>query len=293
MRSLISDYIVTLLSPHTKVAYRSDLEQAEAFLASHLQFANSEQLSLFRDALINTKQSPSTINRRFSALRSFYRWALRKGHVSSNPVEMIDLPKLTIKDPTKALMDDEAVKMMNEPDSSSFRGNMHRIAFYFLLYLGLRRSELVRLQFQDILTNGDHTYVRVMGKGGKYRRLPLNKILLLEIEAYKARFFELTGRMLTGSDYILQTSRHYNNESQTHPSTIYRIAKRYAEKIQINRPIGAHSCRATVISHLLDTKKAPIRDVADFAGHANTANTLIYDKKRKGMDDSAAYQVGY
>jgi integrase len=76
-------------------------------------------------------------------------------------------------------------------------------------------------------------------------------------------------------------------------STIYRVIERYAKNLGINKAVSPHSCRATVISHLLDTKYTPIRDVATFAGHANITTTERYDKRRKNLDKSAAYEVDY
>ena len=76
-------------------------------------------------------------------------------------------------------------------------------------------------------------------------------------------------------------------------STVYRIIERYAKKCGINKKVGAHSCRATAISHLLDTQKTPIRDVAIFAGHSNITTTERYDKRRENLDNSAAYKINY
>nr|MBA3754841.1 tyrosine-type recombinase/integrase [Nitrosomonas sp.] len=76
-------------------------------------------------------------------------------------------------------------------------------------------------------------------------------------------------------------------------STIYRLINKYAKSLGINKRVSPHSCRATVISHLLDTKGRSIRDVASFAGHANITTTERYDKRRGNLDHSAAYSVGF
>ena len=72
-----------------------------------------------------------------------------------------------------------------------------------------------------------------------------------------------------------------------------QLLDRYAKKLGINKSVSPHSCRATVISHLLDTQHAQIRDVATFAGHSNITTTERYDKRRKNLDKSAAYQVDF
>ena len=86
-----------------------------------------------------------------------------------------------------------------------------------------------------------------------------------------------------------------NPESKNpiHGTTVFRIVERFVKKANISKKIGAHSCRATVISHLLDTQKIHIRDVAIFAGHSNIETTQRYDKRRDNLKNSAAYAVDY
>ena len=76
-------------------------------------------------------------------------------------------------------------------------------------------------------------------------------------------------------------------------TTVYRIIEKYAKACGINKKVSPHSCRATAISHLLDTQKTPIRDVAIFAGHSKITTTERYDKRREGLDNSAAYDIDY
>jgi integrase len=71
------------------------------------------------------------------------------------------------------------------------------------------------------------------------------------------------------------------------------MINKYAKQCGIDKKVSPHSCRATVISHLLDTQKTPIRDVAIFAGHSKITTTERYDKRRESLDNSAAYDVDY
>ncbi len=97
----------------------------------------------------------------------------------------------------------------------------------------------------------------------------------------------------TKEDYLLQTSLKGKNTKPMDGSTVYRIIEKYAKICGITKKVSPHSCRATAISHLLDTKKTPIRDVAIFAGHSKITTTERYDKRRDNLDNSAAYEVDY
>jgi integrase len=105
------------------------------------------------------------------------------------------------------------------------------------------------------------------------------------------------GIELAPEDYLIQTqpkNKHQLiNKQPIDGSTIFRIIQTYKKILGINKRVSPHSCRATVISHLLDTQKTPIRDVAIFAGHSKITTTERYDKRRQGLDDSAAYAVDY
>jgi integrase len=91
----------------------------------------------------------------------------------------------------------------------------------------------------------------------------------------------------------IQTAKKGKNSAPVNGSTIYRIIEKYAKECSINKKVSPHSCRATAISHLLDTQKTPIRDVAIFAGHSKITTTERYDKRREGLDQSAAYDIDY
>lgn len=299
LEDFIKEFVSNLLSPRTKRNYLKDLQMFFEFL--YLGGENvkkpadiqSYHFSIYRDFLIEEGYAPATINRRLVVIRSFMKWALAHKLIQSNPLDSVKLPKSATKNPTQAFSDEEVRMMIDAPDIKTREGICHRLVLILLFHLGLRRSELAQLKFKDIKEERNHHILVIDGKGGKVRVLPLAKELLTEIFRFKARFESHTELELADDDFLIQTIKGGVNKSPCHGSTIYRIVSRYAKKLGINKTVGAHSCRATVISHLLDTKKVMIRDVADFAGHSQISTTQRYDKKRKGLDDSAAYSVDY
>ena len=147
-------------------------------------------------------------------------------------------------------------------------------------------------KIKDFYKDRGHYILHIKGKGGKHRHLPITKDLALQIEEYMTAMANF-GLQLSNEDFLIQSSKKEKNKKPINGSTIYRIIEKYSKLCGINKKVGPHSCRATAISHLLDTKKTPIRDVAIFAGHSNITTTERYDKRRESLDNSAAYDIDY
>lgn len=295
----INDFLCQFLSHDTKIAYIKDLKMFFDFLRSgdvivtHPSQIAAYHFQAYRDDMIKRELASATINRRLVSIRSFIKWSMAQNLIDHNPLDMVKLPKVQTESPTVAFEDVEVMQMINAPDKFEHRGRTHRLAMVMLFTLGLRRSELVNAKIEHIFEDRGHTVLSIRGKGDKTRLMPLNTFVKAELcnyfEALKKDHVELCP-----GDYILQTSNMgRKNVSPMDGSTIYRIINRYARKLGINKSVSPHSCRATVISHLLDTQGRSMRDVATFAGHANITTTERYDKRRHNLDKSAAYDVSY
>ena len=182
--------------------------------------------------------------------------------------------------------------MVAAPDLTTHKGRMNRLAMVLLFNLGLRRDELVNIKIGDFMTDRGHNVLKVHGKGDKTRIIPINDYVMGEIKDYLDKL-EVYHIFLEEWDYLLQTSNMRKNTIPVDGSTIYRMVTKYARDLGIDKKVSPHSCRATVISHLLDTQGAAIRDVATLAGHANITTTERYDKRRNNLQKSAAYMVNY
>lgn len=298
IKDFIQEFLVQFLSDDTKKAYIKDLTFFFDFLRSgnqyiaHPQDIQSFHFQLYRDHLMEKGLASATVNRRLVCIRSFIKWAVASRLMEHNPLDTIKLPKVQTESPTVAFDDEEVVRMINSPDTSTHRGKTHRLVMVLLFNLGLRRSELTHIRLQDFFQERGHFVLRIHGKGDKVRLIPINNHVHQEISDYINHLN--TGDLEFGPhDFLLQTDGVKKNTKPMDGSTIYRTIQNYAHKLGINKSVSPHSCRATVISHLLDTQLTPIRDVATFAGHANITTTERYDKRRKNLDKSAAYQVDY
>lgn len=294
----IQEFLVQFLSEDTKTAYIKDLKFFFDFLRSgnvvisHPCEIQSYHFQLYRDHLMERGLASATINRRLVCIRSFIKWAVAARLMDHNPLDTIKLPKVQTESPTVAFDDEEVVQMINAPDTKTHKGRTHRLIMVMLFNLGLRRSELVNIKLFQLFEDRGHMVLRIHGKGDKVRLVPLNAYVQDEIKNYLDHL-RSQGVDMGGEDYLLQTDLGSKNDRPMDGSTIYRVIERYAQGLGINKAVSPHSCRATVISHLLDTQNSAIRDVASFAGHANITTTERYDKRRRNLDKSAAYQVNY
>ncbi len=298
IQDFVSEFLSQFLSPDTKTAYIKDLKFFFNFLRSgdvaitHPREIKSYHFQLYRDHLLERGLSSATINRRLVCIRSFLKWAIAARLIDFNPLDAVKLPKVQTESETVAFDDEEVQRMIDAPDLSTQRGRTHRLIIVLLFHLGLRRSELTHLKLQQLVEERGHRVLRIFGKGDKVRLVPLNDAVQRELTSYLKAMEEL-GHELGAEDFLLQTEGSRRSTRPIDGSTIFRIITRYARKVGINKTVSPHSCRATVISHLLDTQHAAIRDVATFAGHANITTTERYDKRRRNLDKSAAYQVDF
>ncbi len=298
IEDFMNEFLMQFLSPDTKTAYMKDLKFFFDFLRSgdvsvtHPNQIQSFHFGLYRDHLIEKGLASATVNRRLVCIRSFMKWSVAARLIDHNPLDVIKLPKIQTESPTLAFDDEEVVRMLSAPDTKTHKGALHRVSMALLFNLGLRRSELTHIRLMDFAKERGHTVLRIHGKGDKVRLIPINEIMHSEIQRYLDHLKD-NNVILDFEDYLLQTDLKNKNDKPIDGSTIYRIIEKYAKNLGINKRVSPHSCRATVISHLLDTQLAPIRDVAIFAGHANITTTERYDKRRQNLKNSAAYQVDY
>jgi integrase/recombinase XerD len=269
--NVLLQFINSFVSPQTRRSYSNDLKGFFEFVGP-LDSPKALQpihVSSYRDLLASNGASTATINRKISTIKSLSKWLMQHGLLTNDPTASVKVPRITHDKPTTAFKDEDVVKMMQAVEDLA-----HKTLLMTLFYTGLRRSEVVNLKPSDIMQQSALSGFRVIGKGGKERLVAIPEALGKQLEEYF--------RVAKIGDYLFDMDE----------STVYRIVKRYAKIAGIEGRFGAHSCRATVISNLLDNQ-VPIRDVANLAGHSSMNTTLLYDKKRKGLEDSAGYKIEY
>ena len=173
------------VSPHTLAAYRRDLEQLTAFVARETggvaRVADVDHLLLRRYlALLGKRAKKSSVGRKLAAIRSFFRFLVRQGVVAKNPAELIATPKKENRLPFH-LDIDQVTTLVEAPQEDDKHALRDRAILELLYSCGLRVSELTGLAIGDLDLSGG--MVRVLGKGGKERIVPVGSRAIEAIRA--------------------------------------------------------------------------------------------------------------
>jgi integrase/recombinase XerD len=258
------------LSHNTLVAYRTDLEALAGFLASRgvsLVDAQRFQLQEFIGLRFDRGDSASTAARSLSSYRRFYRYLVREGMIDRDPSLDIVSPKMPRPLP-RSLTEDDVDQLLAAPQSDKALGLRDRAMLETLYATGLRVSELVNLQMEEL--NMQSGVVRVVGKGNKERLVPLGERALDALESYlrNARRELLGGK---SSAAVFVTARGGPMSRQA----FWHLVKRYALKAGLNAKMSPHTLRHAFATHLLN-HGADLRSVQMLLGHADLSTTQIY-----------------
>ena len=257
------------LAPNTLAAYRRDLNGLSEWLSHRrvtLASAREEHLAqYFADRHATTLAA--TANRRLAVLRRFYRWAIRDGRIAQDPTVRLKGARQPPRFP-KALSEEQVETLLRAPETDSALGLRDRAMLELLYATGLRVSELVGLTMPQLsLAEG---LVRVLGKGGKERIVPLGEEARNWIERYlkHARGAILGSRV---ADALFVTQRAHSMSRQM----FWILIKRYAARAAIDAPLSPHGLRHAFATHLLN-HGADLRVVQLLLGHADISTTQIY-----------------
>ena len=280
-------------SPHTCRCYRRDLEAFEDFLKnSGIQLTPGGDVKIEKVdriairkylSFLHRKNKKSSIARKISTLRSFFKYLVREQLIPSNPAKAVSTPKVEKTLPT-TLTVDEAFRLMESPQSrsgkssngSEERGLRDRAILELLYSSGLRVSELVGLNSNQL--DLDLGIVRVMGKGRKERIVPVG---VKAIDALKAYFEErgiLKGLRPGGKPSGPEGDEPiFINSSggRLTARSVGRLIKKYSRHSSIFRKVSPHSLRHTFATHLLDAG-ADIREIQEMLGHSSLSTTQRY-----------------
>jgi len=208
-----------------------------------------------------------SISRKLSAIRSFYRYLLREELVETSPIADTSSPKLDKRLP-KFLTPEEAVRLLEAPDSSTALGQRDRALMELLYASGLRVSELVSLDLEQI--NLETNEIRVWGKGAKERMVLMGKPAAAALASYLSQGRpQLLGKK---KGYALFLNRDGGRLTER---SIQRILRKYTRVAGIKKRVHPHLLRHTFATHLLDGG-ADLRVVQELLGHASLVSTQIY-----------------
>ena len=258
------------LSDNSLQSYRHDLIHLQNRLkvrGKTLESATREDLLAVLAAEVQQGKSPRSVSRYLSAYRQLYRWLVREGTISSDPVALIESPK-TGRGLPKALTEEQVEALLGAPDTETMLGQRDRAMLELMYATGLRVSELVGLELSNL--NLNQGVVRVIGKGQKERLVPIGD------EAHeRLKDYLLSGRpeLLKGvqSDSVFVTSRKSGMTRQA----FWYMLRRYAAQCEIPQKLSPHMLRHSFATHLLN-HGADLRVVQLLLGHSDLSTTQIY-----------------
>ena len=260
------------LAASSLASYRRDLTAWAGWLErngrKHLLAAERSDVDLYLAAQFRAKAKSTSIGRRLSSLRRFYRLQAAQGAIASDPTLRVRAPKLSRALP-KSLSEKEVEALLDAPDRDTTLGLRDRAMLETLYATGLRVSELVGLKLGQV--SFDMGVVRVLGKGGKERLVPLGE----EAVDWLRRYLASSRTRLAGgakSDAVFITARRGPLTRQA----FWQLIKRYAVKAGIApSKLSPHTLRHAFATHLLN-HGADLRVVQLLLGHSDITTTTIY-----------------
>jgi integrase/recombinase XerD len=258
------------LAENTLASYRRDLAHYEAWLSSRqsrLLESSGADLQAYLGWRLTQGQSPRSTARFLSCVRGFFRYQLREGRMDSDPSLDVDSPRLGRPLP-KSLSEAEVEALLAAPDIEDPVEYRDRAMLELLYACGLRVSELVGLQLSEVGMN--QGVVRIVGKGGKERLVPMGEEALAWLRGY---LLQARGALLgsRASEALFPSRR---GTRMTRQAFWYRI-KRYAGRAGIQRELSPHTLRHAFATHLLN-HGADLRVVQLLLGHSDLSTTQIY-----------------
>lgn len=284
MYSLVAEFIIYLqdvknASPETIRSYKRDLELFIAHVKKHF----SEEAAVFSDSVDVNKmeafarsyvasqyknKAETTVARRLSSLKSFFRYHVKKGSIEKNPLATVRTPRVKSKVPPFLTLDEVELLISAVPPKNFF--TTRDSAIIELLYSsGLRVGELVLLNDRDYIPEAG--IMKIKGKGNKERIVPVGGAALTALGTYfnarRERFGESSDR---GSPFFVnKTGERLSGRS------IDRMLKKRAKMAGIAKKVSPHTLRHTFATHLLGAG-VDLRSIQEMLGHASLSTTQRY-----------------
>lgn len=261
-------------SIHTIRAYSSDILSFIVYLDEFkLENVDYQKIKEYLNFISRFDYSKTTITRKISAIRMFYKYLYRENIVKNNPLKGVMAPKYQKKLPV-FLTEEEINKILNTIPIDTVQGFRNRTIFEILYSTGIRVSELTSLNFGNL--NLEENEIKVLGKGNKERIVLFSNTA----KGFLKTYIEIARKMLyeNGSKEIInQDSPLFVNNTgyRLQAQSVRKILKNIIKQIELPKNVTPHKFRHSFATKMLE-KGADLRVVQELLGHASISNTQIY-----------------
>lgn len=262
-------------SRHTVIAYETDLIQFSDFLITQYQLSALEEANhmMIRSWIVSMMESgmdPRSVNRKITALRTFYRYLIKTGRMERSPMLKVQAPKTKKKLPE--YIDEKKMELLfsiEEPEEKDYESFRNFLIVDFFYRTGVRLSELINLKVSDV--NLYSLTVTVLGKRNKVRQIPLTmkfKSVLQEYLSVRSDFLTMKGQ---SCDFFF-TDSHGN---QITPGIVYKLVKASISRVSTGEKRSPHVLRHSFATAMLN-HGADINAIKELLGHSSLAATQVY-----------------
>jgi integrase/recombinase XerD len=301
-------------SAATRQAYRRDVEQFLAFQGlkpgqiEHLVRISPRQINDWRDHLLATGGRPdaqgnataaanSTVARKLTALRSFFSFLQVGGYRGGNPAHpnFVSAPKVPDDGLTPAIPPKQMAALLSAPDADTPAGVRDRAILAVFAYMALRVDELHHIKVGNITRDGEHTVIRIKGKGNDLRRGVLPPLAATPVHAWiKAIGIEADrgGPLFRPALSPRGKGRDGFVRKPMTVRAIQQLIKRYCQQVGIDQAVSVHSLRVTAATEA-DRAGVELRQIQKWLGHRDPRTTLRYIRAGEDLDRSPAYVLRF
>ncbi|RIP34279.1 site-specific tyrosine recombinase XerD [Staphylococcus gallinarum] len=283
MNSIIEEYLRFIqlekgLSINTIGAYKRDLIKYATYLEenkiSHIDFVDRQIIQQCLGTLHDEGASSKSLARFVSTVRSFHQFALREKYAVKDPTVLIETPKYDKKLPD-VLEIDEVIALLETPDLNKNNGYRDRTMLELLYATGMRVSELIHIELDDV--NLIMGFVKVFGKGNKERIVPLGEAVIEYLTTYiESVRPQLLKRTVTPVLFLNMHGKPLSRQA------IWKMIKQNGVKANINKTLTPHTLRHSFATHLLENG-ADLRAVQEMLGHSDISTTQLYTHVSKSQ----------
>lgn len=269
MKSWIQDFLIYLasekgLAQNTLIAYETDLLAFMEFLGNKdLTLARKKDVIDFLEVKQKRGLASSSLCRALIAIKVFFRFLKKEALLQVPEIAFLESPKIWQLIP-EVLSLEEIDLLLKAPDITSFLGARDRAILEVMYASGLRVSEACNLDFQDV---GEES-IKVKGKGGKERIVPIAKSSLAVVDEYLVKFRDQS-KELTTALFVTTKGKRIDRVN------VWNRIKFYAKKVGLQKNISPHTLRHSFATHLLENG-ADLRIIQEMLGHAHIATTDRY-----------------